>query len=188
MSVKNAGDTMVPLGEYPIVDSSATVLEAVIKLDESRRNTKPGRQPYQAVLVANKSGQIIGKLGQFALLKALEPKSRVSDDQDTLIRAGVSDTLMETALDHFRSFQQGLSEMCLGSSTLPVRSVMTPFREHVDKTSPICEVVHKLLEWHTLSVLVTLNNKPVGLVRLSDLCNEVIKQLQMTARNVDSEE
>ncbi len=187
MVVKKAGDIMVPLNEYPIIDSSATVLDAVIKLIESRRISKPDRQPYQAVLVADKNKQIIGKIGQFAILKSLEPQSRVSDNHDALKRAGVSDELIETALDHVRSLQQGLAEQCPSAFSLPARSAMTPFKEHVDKDAPIREVVHKMLEWQTLSILVTEDDYPVGLVRLSDLCDEVMRQMQQVSKSVDDE-
>jgi len=181
--MKNAGDLMVPLSEYPIVESSAKIMEAVIRLDDSRRNTEIGKQPYQAVLVVGKNGQVIGKLGQFALLKTLGLWSRVSGDKDALNRAGVSDELMATALDHFRTLQVGLSEMCVGASDLPVCSIMTPFAEHIDIDTPICEVVHKMLEWQTLSILVTENDCPIGLVRLSDLCDEVIRQMRQAVAN-----
>ena len=179
---------MVPLDKYPIVDSSATVLDAVIRLGESRRGSDSGRQPYQAVLIADKNGKIVGKIGQLALLRALEPQSHIAGDRDTLERAGVGDALMGTALDHFRSLQLGLPEMCHAAAALPVRIVMHPFKEHIDVDAPICEVIHQMGVWQTLSVLVTKNDCPVGLVRLSDLCDVVMKQMQQTAINADSED
>jgi len=180
MTLRKARDLMVLLDEYPIVDSSATILDAVTRLEESRRNTVEGKQPFQAVLVADEKGDIVGKVGQFALLKALEPKSRVSGDQDALARAGVSDAIMETALDHYRSFQSELADMCTGAAGMPVSSIMTPFGEHIDIDTAICEVVHRMLEWQTMSVLVTKNDHPVGLVRLADLCDEVMRQMRHT--------
>ena len=187
MKVSKARDLTVPIDHYPIVDSSATVLDAVIRLDESRSNSEPGRQPYQAVLVTDENGRVVGKLGQLALLRALEPRSHAADDQDTLKRAGVGEALMKTAFDHFRTLQLGLQEMCLGGAALPVRFVMIPFQEHIDVDAPICEIVHKILEWQTLSILVTQEGRPVGLVRLSDLCDEVMKQMRLTATKADSE-
>ncbi|MCP4685448.1 MAG: CBS domain-containing protein [bacterium] len=183
MTIKKAGDLLVPLEEYPIVDCSATVLDAVIRLDEARRKTGVGRQPYQAVLVADKEGKIVGKLGQLALLKALDPRSRIADDQDALARAGVSDNIMETAFGHARSFQVGLSEMCAGTSALPVQSVMDPFGERIDIGTPIHEVIHQMLERRNLSFLVTKDGRPVGLIRLSDLCDEVMRQMRQAGTN-----
>jgi hypothetical protein len=188
MNNLKARDLMVPLEKYPVVDSSASVMDAVIRLDESRRNTEAGKQPYQAVLVADSNGHIVGKLGQLALLKATEPRSRVSRDHDALERAGVSDAIMETALEHYRMLQSDLSEKCAIAAEAAVSSVMAPFDEHLDVNTPICEVVHMMLQWQTLSVLVTENEKPVGLVRLSDLCDELMRQMRMTSGNSAEED
>ena len=181
MSRKTAKDLMVPLEAYPVVDSSATVLEAVMKLEESRRRTGTGRQPFQAVLISDERGRIIGKLGQLTLLKALEPSRRTLVDQDTLEKAGVGDTIIETALDHMRSFRQEFPEICRSAAALPVREVMHPVREHIAVGASMGEVIHSMVRWQTLSLLVMENDRPVGLVRLSDLSDAVIAEMLRTA-------
>ena len=185
MNTKTARDLMVPLDEYPVVDSSATVLDSVVKLEQSRRNMESGRQPFQAVLVADESGRIIGKIGQLALLKSLEPNRQLFMDQDTLDKAGVSDTIIETALDHLRSFRQEFSELCRGAAALPVRKVMHPIREHINIDASVREIIHWMVTWQTISVLVTDENQPVGLVRLADLCDAVIAEMGRTASEID---
>ena len=181
MKSKTAGDLMVPLDEYPIVDASASVLDAVIRLDEFRKKMEPGRQPFQAVLVTDKNGFIIGKMGQMALLKTLEPVRQVYMDEDTLEKAGVSDQIMQAALDHLRSLRHEFSEMCEGAKAVAVSKVMHPIREHIDIGDSIHNVIHWMVAWQTLSVLVTEQGQPVGLVRLSDLCDEVIAEMLRTA-------
>jgi CBS domain-containing protein len=176
MDSKTAGDLMVMLDEYPVVDESSTVLDAVMLLHASRRKMESGRQPFQAVLVADKSGRIVGKLGQLAILKALEPSRKLFDQRD-LANAGVTESVVKAALDQMRAFQSGFSEMCKGAAALPVSSAMHSFKEHIDIGTPIREVLHCMVEWQTLSILVTENNQPVGLVRLSDLCDEVIGEM-----------
>jgi hypothetical protein len=188
MKKLKAKELMVPLEEYPIVDSTSSVLDAVIRLVESRQKMETGKQPYQAVLVADKHGRIMGKLGQLALLKATEPKSRVSQDHDALERAGVSDAIMETALEHYRTFQLDFPERCTVAAKAQVSSVMAPFKEHLDMDTPLCEVVHKMLQWQTLSILVTENDKPIGLVRLSDLCDEIMKQMLLASNDTMEED
>jgi predicted transcriptional regulator len=187
MSAIKAGDIMVPLDEYPMVDSSATILDAVTRIDELRRTMEGGRNPYQAVLVTDQNGDIVGKMGQLAFLRALEPRSQIVEDQDTLDKAGVSDSVMQTALDHFSVLHRGLDEMCLGASGLPVRSVMHPFKEHIDVDASICDVIHQMVVWQTLSVLVTEQDRPVGLVRLTDLWDVVMGEMKNTTADSDSE-
>jgi len=188
MNTKTARDLMVPLDEYPVVDASATILDAVVKLEQSRRNMESGRQPFQAVLVADENGRIIGKIGQLALLKALEPSRQLFKDRDTLDKAGVSDAFIKTALDHLRSFRQEFSEMCRGAAALSVRSIMHPIREHIDIDASIQDVIHWMVEWQTLSVLVTDEGRPVGLVRLLDLCDAAIAEMRRTAPGNDRED
>jgi hypothetical protein len=188
MNARKVRDIMVPLSEYPIVDASATVLEAVIRLDESRRTAGADRQPYLAVLVADRDGNIVGKLGQLGILQALELRGHVAKDQDTLDKAGVSDSMMQTAMDHYRVLQREVSDLCLGATGTPVRDVMHPIKEHIDIEAPICEVIHQIVVWQTLSVLVTEKGRPVGLIRLADLCDEVIKQMRRTPAGADAED
>ena len=176
MDNKTAGDLMVPLDQYPVIDVSATVLDAVLLLNESRRTMESGRQPFQAVLVADEKGRIVGKLGQLAILKALEPSRRLFDQRD-LNKAGVSESIVKAALDQIRAFQNEFSDMCKGAAALPVSSAMHPFKEHIDIGISIREVIHYMVEWQTLSILVTENNQPAGLVRLSDVCDAAIAEM-----------
>jgi signal-transduction protein with cAMP-binding, CBS, and nucleotidyltransferase domain len=90
---------------------------------------------------------------------------------------------METALEHYNTLQLDLSNLCAVAAEAPVSSVMAPFEEHLDLNTPICEIVHKMLQWQTLSVLVTKDEKPIGLVRLSDLCDELMRQMLKASTN-----
>ena len=177
MNGRSVRDLMIPLSEYPIVNVEATVMDAVLKLEESRRTASTERSPFLAVLVADQMGNIVGKLGQLALLQALEPESHVARDQGTLDRAGVSRGMMHTAFDHFRVLRHNLSDLCQSAATLPVRTVMHAVTEHIDIGSSVYEVIHQMVAWQTLSLLVTENDRPVGLIRLSEVCDEVIRQM-----------
>jgi hypothetical protein len=183
MKSPTAGDMMIPLDEYPVVDASATVLDAVMRLSESRRSMESRRQPFQAVLVADGEGKIIGKLGQLAILKGLEPNRQIFGDERLLERAGVSHSIIRAALDNIRPFQTEFPELCKKAAALPVRLVMHPFKEHIDIGASINETIHRMVEWQTLSILVTRNNQPAGLVRLSDLCDEIIAEMHRSTGN-----
>jgi len=181
MKPVTAGDMMVPLDEYPVIDASSTVLDAVMRLTESRRNMESRRQPFQAVLIADSNGNIVGKLGQLAILKALEPNRQVFGDPHTLEKAGVSNSIIQAALDNTRPFQREFSELCKKAAILPVHKAMHPFKQHIDIGTSINETIHKMVEWQTLSILVTEADQPVGLVRLSDLGDKVIAEMHRTA-------
>ena len=84
---KRVKDVMLPLSEYAVVSEDATLREALLALEEAQRELPPGRQPHRAVLVVDRDKNIVGKAGQLTFLKALEPKSSVLGDLDTLASA-----------------------------------------------------------------------------------------------------
>lgn len=188
MAIRKVKELMVPLSEYPAVAEDASLLEAVQVLDRAQDNLPPGRQPYRAVLVVDSDRRVVGKIGQLGLLKALEPQSTVVDDMPTLNRAGVSDRTLDSAMQHHRLFQQEMSDLCLAARSLRVRNVMHPITEHIDYEASLCEAAHQMVVWQTLSILVTRGNETVGLIRLADLCDEVVKDMKTAAqRGVDDE-
>ena len=52
---------------------------------------------------------------------------------------------------------------------------MHPVAEHVDANAPLREAIHKLVEFQTLSLLVTSADRIVGVLRLSDVFHVVSK-------------
>lgn len=178
MDRKLVRDLMVPLEEYAVVDEDATLLDAVHALDEAQKHLPPGRQPYRAVLVTDKKGNIAGKLGQLVFLNALEPKYSVLGDLGRLARAGVSPELVSSMMEHFRFLQDSLPDLCQRASRIKVKDVMHPTKESIDESAPLSEAIHRMVLGQTLSILVTRGSDPVGLLRLSDLFDVVTDQMK----------
>jgi len=61
-------DLMLPLDDYAVVQEDATLIEAYCALVEARKKLPPDRPPSRAVLVTDKKGKIVGKVGQLAFL------------------------------------------------------------------------------------------------------------------------
>lgn len=184
MEHKKVKDLMVPLSEYPKVKTDASLLYAVKVLHEARKNSPSRRQPFQAVLVIDGQDNIIGKIGQAAILKALEPESHVSADLDTLNKAGVSSEDLDRAMEHYRILQQDLTDLCASAGNIRVQQIMHPVTEHIDEETALCEAIHQIVLKQTLSILVTRNSVPVGLIRLSDMCDEAINfMISMDSEN-----
>ncbi len=176
-------ELMVPLDDYAVVPDTATLLDAVKALDRAQERLPAGRQPHRAVLVADKSGAIVGKIGQLGFLKGLEPKYNMLGDLDTLARAGVSDILVSTMRDHFRYFEDTFSDICQRGAVIPVRDVMHAVREGIDESATLSEALHQLVMWQQLSLLVTRGGRVTGLIRLSDLFDEVARQMKAQSRS-----
>jgi CBS domain-containing protein len=178
MDRKRVKDLMIPLEECPVVDSRATLSEALLALDEAQKRLPSGRQPYRAVLVKDEDGRIVGKLGQWAFLMALEPKYAVHKDLGRLARAGVDPELVSAMMHHYQFFQDSLRDLCRRASTMTVREVMRPVEDNIDEDAPLNQAIHKLVLSQTLSVLVTRGAEVVGLIRLSDLFDEVAVEMK----------
>jgi CBS domain-containing protein len=181
MDSRRVKDLMVSLDQCPVVTADATLGEAVLALEEAQKKLPAGRQPYRAVLVIDDKKRIVGKIGQLAVLRALEPRYDVIGDLASLSAAGVSDEFVSSMMDHYRFFQEELSNLCPRAGRLLVKEVMRPVKQNIDENAPLSEAIHKIVIWQTLSVLVTRGTEVVGLLRLSDLFDAIAAQLKTAA-------
>jgi len=179
MDTKIVRDIMVPLGEYPAISDNATLIQAIRKFEEAQKKRDRRRQPFRAVLVLDDNGKVVGKLGQLAFLKALEPERTVLGDMGKLAMAGVSSEFINSMMNHFRFFQENLSDLCSRARNLKVRDVMHPVAECIDEKASLGEAITKIIAWQSMSILVCRENgkEVVGLLRLTDLCQEVAEYM-----------
>jgi CBS domain-containing protein len=178
MNDKKVKDLMVPLDEYPVVPTNATLLDVVSALDEGRKRLPAGKQPYRAVLVVDDQGKIVGKIGQLAFLASLEPKYNVLGDLDKFQTAGLSPEIVSLVMEHYRFFEESLDDLCQRRSSLKAGDAMHPLSESVEESASIFEAIHKIVMWQQLSLLVTRGDDVVGLIRLSDLYDEVASRMR----------
>jgi hypothetical protein len=50
---------------------------------------------------------------------------------------------------------------------------MIPVTESIDENALLTEAIHRIVLWQTLSILVTRGGEVVGILRLSDLFDEI---------------
>lgn len=181
MDSKRVKDLMVPLDDYPVVSRDATLLEAVRALAKAQKSLPAGRQPHRAVLVIDDNKRIVGKVGQLAVLRALEPRYNVVGDLESLARAGVSDEFVSSMMEHYRFLQDDLTDLCSRAAMRVVREMMVPTTESLDENVLLSEAIHRIIMWQTLSVLVTRGSEIVGVLRLSDLFEEITAQMEASA-------
>jgi len=93
-------ELMVPLEDYATVSEDATLYEAVLSLEKTPKNFKPGTFRHRAVLVYDKNKKIVGKLGLLDILKALEPKYFEMQDRQGMKALGFSKHFMKSMLEN----------------------------------------------------------------------------------------
>ena len=170
-------DVMLPLEEYALVSEEDTLYDAFITLEEAQEKRPEGRQKHRAVLVRGQNNEIIGKLGHLGFLKALEPGYKDLGQLDIVSKAGLTKEFITSMMKNFELLQDDLDEIRKRTKTIKIKEVMRPMTEQVDVNDTINEAIHKIIMWQVLSCLVTKGGKVVGILRISDLFDEVSKNI-----------
>jgi CBS domain-containing protein len=178
MKIKLVKELMLPLSDYAVVSMEASLKEALKALELAQKRLSPDRQPHRAVLVTDKAGKIVGKLGHLGFLKALEPKYNVLGDVERLSRSGLSLEFINSMMDNYRFWQDDFAVLCRRSRNIKIKDVMKPVEESIDENATLTEAIHRIVMWQTLSILVTSGKQVVGILRLSDLFEEVVNIIE----------
>jgi len=181
MPLETARDIMIPLDHYAVVDEDATMVEALHALERAQHLVPPGKHAHRAVLVRGAGGAIIGKLGHHSFLAGLEPRYLAMGDASAFSRKGYTKEYLRSMMEQVSLWQSDFATYVQRAMTTTVAEVMHPLEEHVDVDAPIGEVIHKLLMYSALSLVVTADGQPVGMVRLADLFTVVAKNIKRRA-------
>ncbi len=175
-------DLMLPLSEYAVVDEDATVLDGLRALAESQAKVPPGKQPHRAILVRDRRGEIVGKLHYFAFLRALTPGREPTLIREVLERAGVGDDLRDASMRMLEFLTSDLVDVCERARSVAVREVYTPAALYIDEDASLFDAISMFLKHHSLSLLVRRGGRTVGILRLSDLFDELSQQMMQEER------
>lgn len=170
-------DIMLSLSDYAVVGEDETILDALRELQASQERLPPDRQPHRAILVKDKRGVIVGKLHHFAFLRALVPERKAMGEAAIMDRAGVSDDLRDSSMKMLDFLTADLVNVCERAKSVTVRDVYTTTTISIDENAPLAEAISRFLRHQTLSLLVTRGGKTVGILRLSDLFDELARQI-----------
>ena len=180
MKEKKVKEVMVPLSDYATVSEDATLAEAVRELKKARDDNRYIRK-HRAVLAYDKEGHITGKLSFRCIFKALEPKYGQIENPEGigLSRFGFSDDFLNSLIRNFNLWDETLEELVKKGAKRKVKDIMyTPSNgEYVDEDAPVAEAVHQFILGCHQGLLVTKNNRVVGVIRLADLFDLVCEIL-----------
>lgn len=178
MQNKKVRDIMLPLSDYAVVTREASLREALLALRAAQRQLPPGREGHRAVLVADGSGRIVGKVGQLDFLRALEPKYAVmARGGEELARAGLDEDFVNSIMDNYRLWQDDMQAICRRAQGVTAGQAMRPIEAGIEEDRSLTEAMHRMIVWQCLSLLVTAKGRATGILRLSDLFAEVSAQV-----------
>jgi CBS domain-containing protein len=164
---KKVRDLMIPLEDYPHIPYWFTLRQAMAIVREAAIKFEGSFEP-RAVLVFDEKYQLMGMLTLRDIIKGLEPRflkeSKVLEgkkiDMDPSLTVLLGDL-----------FGPGLKEQ----SQKPVSEVMSPIKVTVDAEAPIAKALFLMIKENVGTMPVMHANKVTGMIRLSDLFNEVSK-------------
>jgi CBS domain-containing protein len=179
MKNKIVKDLMIPISEYETISIESNLYEAALALDKAQKAYEQGIYPHRILLIADENGEIVGKISQLDVLRALEPKTQQISDSKNLSRFGVSSSYLKPMLSQCAFWDKPLIDICRAAGKLKVRIlVCAPAEgEFVPEDASLSEAIHQLALEHHQSLLVTLGKKIVGILRQTDMFKEVVKTL-----------
>lgn len=177
MTVK---DLEVPLDEYATVPESASLFEAVLALQKAQQAFDPKKHKHRAILVLGAHGGVVGKLGMFDILMALEPKYADLEAAGMLSRSGYSPDMIRSLLKDHVLWSEPMKFICSRTPNLKVRDFMeTPSAGvYINEDATLDEAIHRIILCRYQSLLVTRDEKVVGILRLSDVFSQICDHIR----------
>lgn len=164
-------DLMVPLSEYATVSKDATLREAVTALKEAQEKFNQNKYRHRAVLVYDQTGNVVGKISIFDILRSLEPKysSMLSDSGP--LHVGFTREYMQSMIEQLKLWEEPLTDICRKAAERRVETFMSrPVEgEQIDVNASLDEAIHQFVLGHHNSLLVADGKKIVGILRVSDV-------------------
>jgi hypothetical protein len=170
-------DLMVPIEGYANVKFGASLYDALIALRTAQDKLPEGKAPHQAVLVEDDSGHLVGKIGYLVFIKALGAEFYTPRTREEMDRAGISPDSISTVMSHMQFFHEEFGTLQQRAHSIKAREVMHPIGESIDENAGLQEAIDVFGALQTLSVLVRRGGKVVGVLRLSDLFEEMSNQI-----------
>ncbi len=172
MKTRTVRELMVQIDEYATVSKGATLYETVMALEKAQQDFNRNQYPHRAVLVFDENNDVVGKISQLDILRALEPKyENIAEKGGSLARLGFSNHFQKTMIEQFNLWNRPFSDICKKAANLKAGEFMyTPSEgEYVEAKATLDEAIHQLVMGHHQSLLVTDNKKIVGILRLTDV-------------------
>ncbi len=173
-------DLMVPLAEYATVSEEATLNDAVLALDEAQKRVEGDRDKHRAVLVLDKKGHVVGKLDQWSVLWAIEPRYREMGNLRETSRYGFSPEFIRSMIKSYGLWRKPLEGICRKAAEMKVKEIMhSPSEgEYVGENDTLDTAIHQLVMGHHQSLLVTRGEDIIGILRLCDVFRKICDNIK----------
>jgi len=175
-------DLMVPISEYSTIPEGSTLFEAVVALENAKIEHDRAVYSHGMVLIMGKNKMVLGKLSQLDILRSLAPRDTFTDKLDEMGKFGFSSNFISTIREEHRTKKTSLEEFYTQPETLnmKVEDFMKTITAHefVDENTSLDAAAHIMFMKNRLSLLVTKEDRFVGVLRLSDVFSTVLNTMK----------
>ncbi|MCP4748984.1 MAG: CBS domain-containing protein [Desulfobacteraceae bacterium] len=180
MKIQTIKELMIPVSEYATVSIDASLYEAVLALEKADAGFDPSLPRHRGILVYEKNGKIIGKIGQIDVLRVLEPKYDKFFEDKSFERTGLSPMYRKILTEQYRLWDKPLGDLCRKAAEFKVANFMQSpmIGECVDENSNLNEAIHQFVVGSHQSLLVTRKGDIVGILRLSDMFRLIVNEIK----------
>ena len=170
---RKVGDLMRPLDEYTTVREDAALKDAFLAMQaalEGAKKADPSEARDFAVLVLDKSDQVLGRLVVWDVLEGLDPRRSMPIDPMAMVEG-------------FEAWERPLAQLAEKSQNLKVKNLVKPLKrdEYIDTDADIEQALHRLIKGRFYSLIALRGRRPVGILRVVDVfqyvCEEISESL-----------
>ena len=180
MKTKVVRELMIPFAEYSTVWEEATLFDAVMALEKALEESDRTRFPHKALLVYDKDDNIVGKVSQLDIMRALEPKYETMGIPGSLSRFGLTRQFQKTMLEELRFWDKPMDDICRKAARIKVKEFMyTPGEgEYINEDASLDEAINQLVMGRHQSLLVMEGDKIVGILRKTDVFMGIVRAMK----------
>lgn len=189
MKTRQVKEIMVPISDYVTIHEDAGMVEAIQSIESQSK--RYGDSPYRhhSLVVINDKKNVVGRLSQVDIMRAMEPRYCKLGNEHWLSRSVLSKDVLVTLRESFKLWEQPLESLCRELSGVKVKDFMQKpsegeFVEEDDTFNIAC---HRIIMGRHHSLLVTRNKEIVGILRSTDLFNNLY-DMMVECNYLDSRE
>lgn len=173
-------DLIVDLSEYATVSKDADLYEAVITLEKAWEEFNRSPFKHRYVLVLDHDGDVVGRISQWDILRALEPGYNKLGQRIGLSRFGFRPEILESPLREFGLWQSPLDDLCRKAVGIKVKDIMyaPSADQYVDEKDSLQQAIHRLVVGRHRTLLVKRGGKVIGVLRLADVFMDVWRRMR----------
>lgn len=171
-------DLMVPLSEYATVEVGTSLFGAIQALEDAQASYSESKYQHRAVLVLDKSGNVVGKISHLRALEAIEPEFTFLSHLEEIKKFKFSEDYIAELRETYRAQGQIINEESLNlAGEKKVEEFMQSHSqgEYVDEDRNLNDAIHKLVSGRHLSLLVSKDGEVTGILRVADVFSAVFK-------------